>query len=266
MSVTGAGEAPTGQEPSIALRMTGLGRRFGGIDAVKDVSLAVAKGSRFGVIGPNGAGKTTMFNLLSGELRPTSGRVELFGRDITRLAPHRRIALGLGRTYQITRVFPDLTVLENITLAVHGLRRSKLSLLRPWRSYSDEVEEAANVASTFGLGERLDVPAEELSHGEVRELEVLLTLAQKPAVLLLDEPAAGLSPAERVSIRALLRSLPSELTLVMIEHDMDVLRDVVKHVAVLHFGELVMQGTVAEVQQDATVQELYLGKPKAAES
>ncbi|MBO0826250.1 MAG: ABC transporter ATP-binding protein [Streptosporangiales bacterium] len=262
----GAHETPARQDGQAALRMTKLGRRFGGIDAVKDVSLAVPKGSRFGVIGPNGAGKTTMFNLLSGELRPTSGRVELFGRNITRLAPNRRVALGLGRTYQITRVFRDLTVLENITLAVHGLRKSKLSMLRPWRSYSTAVEEAANVASTFGLGERLNITAEELSHGEVRELEVLLTLAQKPEVLLLDEPAAGLSPAERVGIRALLRSLPRELTLVMIEHDMDVLRDVVEHVAVLHFGELVMQGTVAEVQEDATVQELYLGKPKVAES
>jgi branched-chain amino acid transport system ATP-binding protein len=242
-----------------ALEADHLGRRFRGVTAVADVSLRVPAGERFGIIGPNGAGKTTLFNLLSGELRPTTGSVALFGRDITGMRPCRRVALGLGRTFQVTRVFSDLTVLENLTLALHGLSRTKLSLLRPWRSYRAVTAEAAEFAARFGLAARLGSIASELSHGEVRELEVLLALALKPRVLLLDEPAAGLSPAERVDIQALLRSLPPELTLVMIEHDIDVLRVVVDSAAVLHLGSLVVQGPMREIQNDERVRELYLG-------
>ena len=181
------------KDPAPALVADHLWRRFRGVTAVADVSLRIAEGARFGIIGPNGAGKTTLFNLLSGELRPSSGSVTLFGRDITALRPYRRVALGLGRTFQITRVFSDLTVLENLTLALHGLSRTKLSLLRPWRRYRDKMEEAAELAASFGLAQRLGTRAAELSHGEIRELEVLLALALKPRVLLLDEPAAGLS-------------------------------------------------------------------------
>ena len=184
----------------------------------------------------------------------------LFGQDITALRPYRRAALGVGRTFQITRVFGDLTVLENLTLALHGLSRSKLSLLRPWRRYRHAMAEAAELAASFGLARRLGTRASELSHGEVRELEVLLALALKPRVLLLDEPAAGLSPAERVDILTLLRSLPAELTLIMIEHDIDLLRGAVDSAAVLHLGALVVEGTMREIQQDDRVRELYLGQ------
>ena len=246
-----------------ALEADHLCRRFRGVTAVADVSLRVAAGARFGIIGPNGAGKTTLFNLLSGELRPTTGSVALFGRDITALRTYRRAALGLGRTFQITRIFSDLTVLENLTLALHGLSRSKLSLLRPWRSYRAMTSEAADLAASFGLAQRLAAPASDLSHGEVRELEVLLALALKPRVLLLDEPAAGLSPAERIDIQALLTSLPAELTLVMIEHDIDVLRGVVDSAAVLHLGSLVVQGSMRDIQNDDRVRELYLGSAGA---
>jgi branched-chain amino acid transport system ATP-binding protein len=249
----------TGPARPAALEADHLCRRFRGVTAVADVSLRVAAGARFGIIGPNGAGKTTLFNLLSGELRPTTGSVALFGRDITALRTYRRAALGLGRTFQITRIFSDLTVLENLTLALHGLSRSKLSMLRPWRSYRAMTSEAADLAASFGLAQRLAAPASDLSHGEVRELEVLLALALKPRVLLLDEPAAGLSPAERVDIQALLTSLPAELTLVMIEHDIDVLRGVVDSAAVLHLGSLVVQGSMRDIQNDDRVRELYLG-------
>jgi branched-chain amino acid transport system ATP-binding protein len=252
-----AGPARPTEPP--ALEADHLCRRFRGVTAVADVSLRVAAGERFGIIGPNGAGKTTLFNLLSGEVRPTTGSVALFGRDITALRTYRRVALGLGRTFQITRIFSDLTVLENLTLALHGLSRSKLSLLRPWRSYRTRMAEAADLAASFGLAQRLAAPASDLSHGEVRELEVLLALALKPRVLLLDEPAAGLSPAERVDIQALLTSLPAELTLVMIEHDIDVLRGVVDSAAVLHLGSLVVQGSMRDIQDDERVRELYLG-------
>jgi branched-chain amino acid transport system ATP-binding protein len=244
----------------IALSVEDLGRHFAGVKAVEGVTLSVATGSRLGIIGPNGAGKTTFFNMLSGELKPTSGKIHLFGQDVTSMASHKRVALGLGRTYQITRVLRGLTVRENLTVATHGLSRSKLDLFRPWRSYTGKVGEAEELGASFGLGHRLDAYAEELSHGEVRQLEVCLALALKPKVLLLDEPAAGLSPAERVDIRNLLQGLPSDLTLVMIEHDMDVLRGAVDDIAVLHLGELVTRGSVAEIQRNELVRELYLGR------
>jgi branched-chain amino acid transport system ATP-binding protein len=184
----------------------------------------------------------------------------MFGQDVTRLPAHRRVAIGLGRTYQVTRVLHGLTVRENLTVAVHGLSRSKLGLLRSWRSYRRQMEQVEELAASFGLENRLGVAAEELSHGEVRQLEVCLALALKPSILLLDEPAAGLSPAERVDIRALLKRLPPEMTLLLIEHDMDVLRGAVDEIAVLHHGEYVARGSVAEIQHNELVRELYLGK------
>jgi branched-chain amino acid transport system ATP-binding protein len=256
--MTAMGTVAGGATPP-ALEVAGLTCRFGALLAVRDVSLTVTRGARFGIIGPNGAGKTTLFNVLSGELRPDEGHVRLFGHDVTRTGVPGRVALGLGRTFQITRIFTDLTVRENLTLAVHGLSRSKFQLLRPWRGYRAEQRRAGELAASFGLGSRLDLPARELSHGELRELEVLLALALEPRVLLLDEPAAGLSPAERVGIQALIKRLPESLTLVMIEHDMNVLREVVNWVAVLHYGQLVTQGPTAEVQQHPVVRELYLG-------
>lgn len=245
---------------TVALSVEDLGRKFAGVTAVEGVTLTVEAGTRLGIIGPNGAGKTTFFNMLSGELKPTSGRIQLFGKDVTSMPSYKRAALGLGRTYQITRVLRGLTVLENLVVATHGLSRSKLDLLRSWRSYSDKVAEAEQLGVSFGLRHRLGIYAEELSHGETRQLEVCLALALKPAVLLLDEPAAGLSPAERVDIGVLLKSLPPELTLVMIEHDMDVLRGAVSDIAVLNLGELVTRGTVAEIQENELVRELYLGQ------
>lgn len=248
------------RQPPPALEVRGLSCRFGALFAVRDVSLSVPAGARFGVIGPNGAGKTTLFNLLSGELRPAAGSVRLHGRDVTRLSPPRRAALGLGRTFQITRLFTDLTVRENLTLAVHGPTRAKLQLIRPWRTYRKEQRRAEDLAGSFGLGNRLEYKPSELSHGELRELEVLLALATEPTVLLLDEPAAGLSPAERVDIQHLIGRLDPSLTLIVIEHDMNVLREMVSWLAVLHYGELVVEGPTADVQQHPAVREIYLGK------
>ena len=242
-----------------ALRLRGVTRRFGGVTAVSDVTLEVGLGARHGIIGPNGAGKTTLFNMISGELGCTAGRIELFGQDITRMAPARRVGLGLGRTYQITRTFTTLTVRQNLTLGVHGLRRSKFSMLKPWTSYRREAAEVEALAEQFGLSDRLDSLASDLSHGELRELEVALAVALRPRLLLLDEPGAGLSPGERVSMRALLKRLPAELTLLMIEHDMELVRDVVERINVLHFGQVVAEGDTATVQADPRVREIYLG-------
>ena len=242
-----------------ALRLTGVTCRFGGVTAVASVSLEVPAGARHGIIGPNGAGKTTLFNAISGETAATEGRVELFGRDVTRLGPARRVGLGLGRTYQITRTFASLTVRENLTLAVHGLRRSKFAMLRPWSRYHAEGARAEALAERLQLERRLDDRASELSHGEVRQLEVALALALDPRVLLLDEPGAGLSPEERGNMGALLRELPADLTLVMIEHDMDLVRDVMRHIHVLDHGQVVTDGDTATVQADPRVREIYLG-------
>jgi branched-chain amino acid transport system ATP-binding protein len=262
-SANGPASAPTLEGREVALELDAITCRFEELTAVDSVTLTIPAGSRFGIIGPNGAGKTTLFNVLSGELRPASGTVKLFGRDVTRMSAPERVRLGMGRTFQVVRLFSDLTVRENLTLAVMGLSRSKLQLLRPWRTYRVHQALAEELASSFGLGDRLSRTAGELSHGELRELEVLLALAVEPKVLLLDEPAAGLSPAERVDIQALLRRLDPGLTIIMIEHDMQVLRGVVDWVAVLDHGELVTQGPTAEVQRHQRVRELYLGSAAA---
>jgi branched-chain amino acid transport system ATP-binding protein len=229
----------------VALQLSELTRRFGGIFAVSGVNLRVQAGSRHGIIGPNGAGKTTLFNVISGELRASEAR--------------RRVEMGLGRTYQITRTFPTLTVRENLTLGLHGLRRSKFSMLRPWKGYQHEAREAEELSERIGLSLRLNERVANLSHGEIRQLEVALALALSPKLLLLDEPCAGLSPAERAGMSQLLRRLPSELTLVMIEHDMDVVRESVDKITVLHLGEVVAEGTTKEIERHTTVREIYLG-------
>jgi branched-chain amino acid transport system ATP-binding protein len=247
----------------VALQLSGVTRRFSGLTAVSEVSLQVDPGSRHGIIGPNGAGKTTVFNIISGELAATSGTIRLFERDITRMSPSRRVSKGLGRTYQVTRTFTHLTVRENLTLAVHGLRRSKFSMLRPWSSYRERAEEVEDLAGRIGLAGKLETPASQLSHGEVRQLEVSLALALKPRLLLLDEPGAGLSPGERVGIRKLLQALPPDLTLLMIEHDMDLVRDVVNRTTVLHLGQVVAEGSSEEIQRDETVRAIYLGSRPA---
>jgi branched-chain amino acid transport system ATP-binding protein len=251
----------TGQDgvEGAALTLDAVERHFGGVAAVDGVSLAVAPGARHGIIGPNGAGKTTLFTLISGELPVTAGRISLFDRDITSMSPARRAGLGVGRTYQITRTFAQLTVRENLTLAVHGLRSSKFSMLKPWTRYSEEVAIVNDLANEFELSHRRETPAADLSHGELRQLDVALALALRPRVLLLDEPGAGLSPRERVMMRRLLRQLPADLTMVMIEHDMELIREVVERITVLHLGRVVAEGTTAAIQADVGVREIYLG-------
>jgi branched-chain amino acid transport system ATP-binding protein len=242
-----------------ALTLTGVSRAFGGLRAVDGVSLEVQPGERRAIIGPNGAGKTTLFSLISGELPVTEGRITLFGRDATRLAPHRRAALGLGRTYQITNLFPRLTALENCLLAAQGLSPVKLHLHRALGRYPALFERARAVLAAVGLAGKEGETVRHLSHGEQRQLEIALALAGAPRLLLLDEPTAGLSPAESQLMTALLRTLDPAITILIIEHDMDVAFALTDRITVLHYGKVVADGVGERVKADPLVQEIYLG-------
>jgi branched-chain amino acid transport system ATP-binding protein len=247
-------------DPSaLALNLSNVSKAFEGLRAVDSVSLAVAPGERRAVIGPNGAGKTTLFSLVSGETQPTAGQITLFGRNVTRLAPHRRAALGLGRTYQITNLFPQLTVLENCLFAVQALTPAKLHLHRALSRYTGHFDRARSVLETVGLQEKENEVVRDLSHGEQRQLEVALALAGTPKLLLLDEPTAGLSPAESHMMTALLKKLDSAITLLVIEHDMDVAFELTDRVTVLHYGKVIADGFSHEVKANPIVQEIYLG-------
>ena len=242
-----------------ALSLAGLSKEFGGLRAVDGVSLTVAPGERRAIIGPNGAGKTTLFSLISGEARPTGGRITLFGHDVTRAAPHRRAGLGLARTYQITNLFPRLTALENCLLAVQALSPAKFHVHRALSRYPAFFERARRVLDAVGLADKEADAVRNLSHGEQRQLEIALALAGSPRLLLLDEPTAGLSPAESHAMTALLKNLDAAITVLVIEHDMDVAFALTDRITVLHYGKVVADGLAHEVKANALVQEIYLG-------
>jgi branched-chain amino acid transport system ATP-binding protein len=219
----------------------------------------VYPGDRKGILGPNGAGKTTLFNLVTGMLRPTRGRVVLFGQDVSRWPSHRRAALGMARTFQITNLFPKLSVHDNVLLAVQGLRRMKYSMWRFQSSYADAQYKARELLESTGFWERRDAEVRHLSHGERRQIEIVLALASDPRLLLLDEPVAGLSAAESKALGEFLGRLDPGLAMLMIEHDMDVAFAVADSIAVLHSGELVEEGSPAQIRGSERVRELYLG-------
>jgi branched-chain amino acid transport system ATP-binding protein len=242
------------------LQLEGVTRRYGGVCAVDDISLEVEAGERHAVIGPNGAGKTTLFKLISRLESCSDGRIRVFDKDVTRMAPHRVAHLGLARTYQITQVFPTLTVLENLLLAVQGLKRSKFRMLRPALGQRSLVDKARETLSRVGLDGREDRVAAELGHGEQRQLELGLALASDPKLLLLDEPAAGLSGADRGTIRELVGGLPDDVTVLLIEHDMELALGLADRVTCLHNGAMVVQGTPDEIKRDERVKDIYLGR------
>jgi branched-chain amino acid transport system ATP-binding protein len=242
-----------------ALTLAGVSKSFGGLTAVSDVSLSLAPGERRAIIGPNGAGKTTLFSLISGELASDRGTIRLFGHDVTRLPPYRRAALGLARTYQITNLFPRLSAFDNCVLAAQALSPMKLHLHRDLKHYPGILERAQSVLGAVGLLEKAPVTVHDLSHGEQRQLEIALALAGSPRVLLLDEPTAGLSPAESAMMTALLKKLDPAISLLVIEHDMDVAFQLTDLITVLHYGKVVAEGSREEVTANPLVQEIYLG-------
>jgi len=240
-----------------ALAIRSLKKSFGGLPAINDVSLEVEPGERRLIIGPNGAGKTTLFNLITGDLPADEGRILLFEREVTRLATHKRVHLGLARTYQIITLFPRDSLEHNIALSLLGLSKTRWNVLGSIPSaFYDEARAVLKRVGLEALGRRT---VTEVAYGDKRRVEIAMALAQKPRLLLLDEPLAGLSREERAGVKTLIASIPREVTVVMIEHDMDTALDMAERITVLHYGRVIVEGTRAEVVADPRTREVYLG-------
>jgi branched-chain amino acid transport system ATP-binding protein len=243
-----------------ALELHDLNKAFGGLRVTASVNLAVAPGERRLIIGPNGAGKTTLFNLITGELSSDSGRIMLFGRDLTGVATRRRAHLGLARTYQIITLFPGETLARNVTLSLLGLSPLRWNPIVRLDRRRELLDRARETLARVGLEHLADRPVAQTAYGERRRVEIAMALAQNPKVLLLDEPFAGLSVEERRDVLALIGSIPRDVTIVMIEHDMDVALEFAERITVLHFGQVIVEGTRAEVVQHPRTREIYLGE------
>jgi branched-chain amino acid transport system ATP-binding protein len=242
------------------LVIAGLGKRYGGVQAVDDISLTMRPGERIGVIGPNGAGKTTLFKMIAGDVLPTTGTVELFGRDVTRMPAAPRARLGVGRTFQISNLFRDMTVLDNVRVAARGGTGKARVFWWPQLAGDDATQRSLSALDAVGLTGRAGDTVADLSHGEQRQLEIAMALASRPRLLLLDEPAAGLSAAERQTLKDLIDSLPRDLPILLIEHDMSLALGLTDRVMCLENGRHVITGTPAEVRDDPTVKAIYLGR------
>jgi branched-chain amino acid transport system ATP-binding protein len=242
-----------------ALEAIHLKKAFGGLVVTQDVSLAVRPGERRLIIGPNGAGKTTLFNQISGDMRPNSGQIKLFGTDVTQFAPYRRAHFGLSRTYQIITLFSGDTVEHNVTLGLLGLRPSRWQMWRSLSFYRDLVTDARRALDAVGLLHLATHPISEIAYGEKRRVELAMALAQKPRVLLLDEPLAGLSNTERSQVKSLIASIPRQTTVIMIEHDMDTALNLAETVTLLNYGRVIVDGERDVVIADQRTREVYLG-------
>jgi len=243
----------------LALEVVHLKKAFGGLMVTDNVSLAIGPGERRLIIGPNGAGKTTLFNQISGDLHPNSGRIKLFGEDITSLRPYERAHRKLSRTYQIITLFPGDTIEHNVSLSLLGLRPARWHMSRPMSFYRDIASEARRTLDTVGLLHLANHPISDVAYGERRRVELAMALAQKPRVLLLDEPLAGLSNAERSVVKSLIASIPRDTTVIMIEHDMDTALDLAESVTLLNYGRVIVDGERDAVIADARTREVYLG-------
>lgn len=242
-----------------ALTLRGISKRFGGLTAVREVHMDLAPGERRALIGPNGAGKTTLFNVIAGDMFASSGTITIFGKDVTHMPVNKRISLGLRRTYQSSSLLNMLTVRENLYLGIVGPDKGHLNMIKPALQDKSRMERVEEVAVSVGLADKLNMAAGDLSHGECRQLELGLAIAWQPKLVMLDEPAAGLSPEERTKIKKLLLDLPRDITLLLIEHDMDIALSVVENVTVLHEGSIVAEGVPSEITANPLVQRIYLG-------
>jgi branched-chain amino acid transport system ATP-binding protein len=251
-----AGEVPL--MSSEALVLEGVTRAFGALRAVDDVTLSVLAGEKRAILGANGAGKTTLFNAITGDFPPTSGRIRFFGEDITHMDPFERIRKGMRRTYQSSLLFKDLSVRDNLFLAVRGVSNARFSLRRPGRGHPSSVA-TQELLERGRLTHIADEMVSNLAHGQQRQLEVAMALAGAPRLILFDEPAAGLSPAERRELVLLLTSLPSHMGFVLIEHDLEIALRVVERVTVMHNGKVIKTGTPSDIENDQQVQAIYMG-------
>lgn len=242
-----------------ALRVEGLSKDFGGVHALSDVSFSVKAGERLVIIGPNGAGKTTLFNLINGQLRPTSGRIYFFGQDITTVATHRRTQLGQGRSFQTISLFPNITVIDNALIALHGTKRSRFQMFRSTKEYKHLLASAREMLTAVALWEKRDDLVQALGYGEQRRLEVALSLASEPKLLLLDEPSSGLTSAESTDIIDMIRKLGKDITVLLVAHDIDLVFGVAERIIVLHYGQVIADGTPGEIEADPRVKEIYMG-------
>ena len=246
----------------IAVR--GLAKSFGALRAVSDLDFDVRPGQVTSIIGPNGAGKSTVFNLIAGTIRPDAGRVELDGRDVTALAPHALAQLGMARSFQISNLFFGLTVLENVRLACQARAPRKRFLARLDRDRA-LADRARAILAEFAIADLADEPAAHLSHGDQRRLEIAVCMASQPRVLLLDEPTQGMSPAETLAVDALIKSLAGRVSVLMIEHDVDLVMNISDHVIVLHQGQKLFEGPPVEVRNSSAVRAAYLGADHASD-
>jgi len=242
----------------VCLALDGVSKRFGSLSVLEDVSISIRSGERCGIIGPNGAGKSTLFNIVAGDLPLNRGSVRFLGDDVTRLAAHTRARRGLARTFQTTTLFPRLTVLENVVLALQAQSAERFAMLVPRSRYRARDDEARALLERVGLASRANATVDALGYGEKRQIEILLAIAQRPKLLLLDEPTAGLAPSDTTLVTEMLKR-EQGLTMVLIEHDMGVVFDVVERLTVLHHGRIVADGPLDAIRGDATVQEIYLG-------
>jgi len=242
-----------------ALKVKGLTKAFGGVHALSDVSFSVNVGERLGIIGPNGAGKTTLFNLINGQLPPSYGKIHLFGIDITHFPTYRRAHLGQSRSFQITSLFLNLTVLDNTLITLHGLRSSRFHMMRSTTTYITLQTRARELLTQIDLWEHRDELVKNLSYGEQRRLEITLTLALEPKLLLLDEPSCGLTTAESADITDMLRNLGRDITILLVAHDMDLVFGVADRIMVLHYGKIIVEGGPEEIRIDSRVREIYMG-------
>jgi len=242
-----------------ALRAEHLSKDFGGVHAVRDISMSVEVGERLALIGPNGAGKTTLFNLLNGQLPPTKGQVYLFGKEITHMATHRRAHLGIARSFQATTLFLNLTVMDNISLALHGTRPSRFQMFRSANAYKSFHNKTRELLESMSLWEKRDEPVHAISYGEQRKLEIALSLASEPKLLIMDEPSTGLTAAESADVIGMIRSLGKDITVILVAHDMDLVFGVAERIIVLHYGEIIAEGAPEEISNDSRVKEIYMG-------
>lgn len=247
------------------IKVESLMQSYGGLQVLYDVSFSLETGERVALIGPNGAGKTTLLNVLSGFVPPAAGSITLLDHDVTKMPPNKRAALGLARSFQINTLFPRLTLLINVLLAIQGIQKTRFRWFRPIDAYSGNIDAARELLELVNLWDERDTPVEVLSHGQQRQVEIVLALATKPKILLLDEPSAGLSSGESNTFIDMIHSLTKDTTVFFCAHDLDLVFTLADRVLVLYYGKIIAHGTPEEIQDDNKVQEIYLGIEKESD-